>query len=234
MSKAWSIRWIAAPTRFTSFSAWRGWRWTNEDVHSLKINTRTVFSETHDPRCEPPGFLDPGFVLFDGDDKPVCALGRHPKLGEVNKTSQTFLVPSGRAWKQKGLIATTEEGFSLTDLKGVLHAQRLIPGRIHQSPLDRRETLVIEGSRWRPREVRERWGFLNLLRGYRCTGVTLVGEDGSSLVEAKTNGIKAWSGDVSHPLTVDWMRPPSVWEQGAVLALVAAMIDATACNPTDQ
>lgn len=53
-------------------------------------------------------------------------------------------------------------------------------------------------------------------------------------MEAKTEGVKAWNGEISHPVMVRWTRSPGLWEQGALLALVAVMIDATASNPTDQ
>lgn len=223
-------RWLGPPPGvLRTASIARVWRWSRDDEATHAIGGATRFDgRPDDPRLVAPGFLQPGLALVGGSEGPLCALGRHPRWIDEQTYEESLLVPTPQGWIQGGLARTERAGTTLLDAHGTVRARRRRDARGRREPLDEGDRLVVGSATHRLEAVTVggRKGFWSFLSPPECVGVRWLAEAGGAVVvEAATEGLPCWRGDVTHPVVVRWSQRPDPWARAAMLQLLASMID---------
>jgi len=224
------VRWIGPTSEILrTASQFRLWRWTDADDTILSISKPRRGDNPLDRLRLAPGYLDPGYALIGPSGHPLCALGRHPRWLTEQSHEEALLAPTpdGR-WSQQGVARTERTGTTLVDAAGAVRSQLTRNPTWRSEPIDRKDRLVVGGRTLGldPVLVGGMKGFWSFLSPPECVGVRWVDDaSGAAVVEASTEGLPAWRGDVTHPVLVRWSVEPDLWSRAAMLLLLAAMID---------
>ncbi len=224
------VHWIGPTTEILrTASQFRLWRWTDADDAVLSISKPRRGDDPLDRLRLAPGYLEAGYAIVDHGGRPWCALGRHPRWLSEQSYEEALLAPTpdGR-WSQQGVARTERTGTTLVDAAGTVRSQVRRSTKWRAEPLDPKDRLVIGGRALRldPVLVGGIHGFWSFLSPPECVGVRWLDDASAAvLVEASTEGLSAWRGDVTHPVGVRWSIEPDLWSRAAMLLLLASMID---------
>jgi hypothetical protein len=217
-----TLRWIGPPPAgIDTLAEGRVWRWTAAEAPPPHASDAL--------RAAPPGFAEPGFALFDAHDRPLLALGRHlRRLADGATHAQAILAPAApNAWSQLGLATHALTGFVAHSPDGALRARLTRPDGFHDTLVDPRDRLVVDGATVRlEKHVAGRGGLLGALMGHGCTGVRFVDDaSGARVGECVAEGIRAWRGEVTVPVRVHWAGNADPWPLAALALVVTTVID---------
>ncbi len=225
-----TVHWIGPTSEvLRTASQFRLWRWTDADDALLSISRPRRGDNALDRLRRAPGYLEPGYALIGPAGHPLCALGRHPRWLTEQSHEEALLAPTqdGR-WSQQGVARTERVGTTLVDAAGTVRSQLTRNPNWRSEPLDAKDRLAVGGHTLRldPVLVGGMKGFWSFLSPPECVGVRWVDEAcGAVVVEASTEGLPGWRGDVTHPVLVRWSVEPDPWSRAAMLLLLGAMID---------
>jgi hypothetical protein len=211
------------PTDGASGAEERVWRWAAGERRFRSQPDDPDDDERIEGLVDPPGWGQPGLCALDAHGRPLCALGRHPRLHPRQPRQpawidQAVLVPGPDAWHLAALARSQPGRTTIVDEGGTELAVHEQPGFARLQVIGKKDVLAVGGRPWKlGREVAKGGGGLQAFS---------LADPATGVVHARADAERKPLGDAAVPWRIGASAAPHPWELWAILVLVAAVVDA--------